>query len=89
MPRRNALPAVLRAAVLAAVSMFCASSFAQAWPAAKPLRVVVNFPPSGVADVIARAVAVPLGEALAQQVLVENRTGANGISGADAVAKSD
>ncbi len=87
MPRRNALPTVLRAAVLAA-AMFCAPSVAQPWPAAKPLRVVVNFPPGGAADVIARAVAVPLAEALAQQVLVENRTGANGMIGADAVAKS-
>ena len=88
MPRRNALPAVSRAAVLAAAAIFCAPSVAQTWPAAKPLRVVVNFPPGGAADVIARAVAVPLAEALAQQVLVENRTGANGMIGADAVAKS-
>jgi tripartite-type tricarboxylate transporter receptor subunit TctC len=60
---------------------------AQAWPA-KPLRIIVNFPPGGAADVIARAVAPGLGEAIGQQVVIENRPGAGGNIGADAVAKS-
>jgi tripartite-type tricarboxylate transporter receptor subunit TctC len=54
----------------------------------KPIRLVVNFPPGGAADVIGRAVAQHLGESLKQQVVVENRPGANGNIGADAVAKS-
>jgi tripartite-type tricarboxylate transporter receptor subunit TctC len=54
----------------------------------KPIRLVVNFPPGGAADVIGRAVAQQLGESLKQQVVVENRPGANGNIGADAVAKS-
>ncbi len=60
---------------------------AQSWPQ-KPIRVVVNFPPGGAADQIARAVAQPLGEALGQSVVVENRAGANGNIGGETVAKS-
>lgn len=60
---------------------------AQAWPS-KTIRIVVGFPPGGAADVIARAVAAALQETLAQSVVVENRTGANGNIAGDAVAKS-
>ena len=75
-------------ACLAALGLVLAGSApAQTWPA-KPLRVVVNFPPGGAADVIARAAAVPLGESLGQTMLIENRPGAGGNIGADAVAKS-
>ena len=73
-------------AALAACT-FGQAAHAQAWPA-KPLRVIVNFPPGGAADAIARAVAPGLGEALGQQVVIENRPGAGGNIGADAVAKS-
>ena len=58
-----------------------------AWPS-KPLRVVVNFPPGGAADQLARAIGLPLSEALGQPVVIENRAGANGNIGGEVVAKS-
>ncbi len=63
------------------------SAHAQNWPA-KPIKVIVNFPPGGAADQIARIVAQPLQEALGQPVVVENRGGSGGNIGGDAVAKS-
>jgi len=53
-----------------------------------PVRIVVPFPPSGNVDITARTVAPALGEALRQQVIVDNRAGAAGTIGSAAVAKS-
>jgi len=60
---------------------------AQDFPA-RPVRIVVPWPPSGNVDITARTVAPALGEALGQQVIVENRAGAAGTIGSAAVAKS-
>lgn len=81
--RRTAL-ALAAAGTAAAVAP---AAFAQAWPS-KPVKLIVNFPPGGAADVIGRALAQALGDALKQSFVVENRPGANGNLGADAVAKS-
>ena len=60
---------------------------AQAWPG-KTIRIVVPYTPGGSSDIIARAIAQPLSEALKQSVIVENKPGANGNTGTDLVAKS-
>jgi len=74
-------------AALALACAFSAASQAQTWPS-KPIKIVVNFPPGGAADQIARSVAQPLQTALGQTVVVENRAGSGGNIGGDAVAKS-
>lgn len=74
-------------ALLAGALVLPAAAQAQAWPS-KTIRIVVNFPPGGAADQIARSVAVPLQTALGQTVVVENRAGSGGNIGGDAVAKS-
>ena len=60
---------------------------AQSFPN-KPLRLVVPFPPGGPTDIVARPFAQMLSEAFGQQVIVDNRGGAGGSIGADAVAKA-
>ena len=65
----------------------CSSSFAQNFPA-KPIHIVVPFPPGGGTDVVARAVAPRMQELLGQPIVVENKAGAGGNIGTEFVAKS-
>ena len=62
-------------------------AFAQPYPA-KPVRLVVGWPPGGAADGVARPLSIKLGEALGRPVVVDNRGGATGTIGAAAVAKA-
>ena len=60
---------------------------AQPYPS-KPIRVIVPFPPGGAVDFYARVVQQPLSEVLGQSVVVENKAGASGMVGAEAVARA-
>ena len=71
----------------AATATFAPRAFAQAWPA-KPIRIIVPFPPGQSTDILARVMADQLTKALGQQVIAENRPGAGGSIGADAAAKA-
>ncbi|HXD51857.1 MAG TPA: tripartite tricarboxylate transporter substrate binding protein [Burkholderiales bacterium] len=64
------------------------TAFAQSAYPAKPVRIISIFAPGGGNDVICRLVAQQLTERLKQQVIVENRVGANGIVGSEAAARS-
>jgi tripartite-type tricarboxylate transporter receptor subunit TctC len=79
-----------RRTLLAALALPALASAqpAQPWPQRGPIRFVAGFPAGGLADTVARLFAGPLSEALGQQFVVENRTGAAGTIGADAVAKA-
>jgi tripartite-type tricarboxylate transporter receptor subunit TctC len=74
-------------AVLAGCAMCGHISAAESYPA-KPIRMVVGFPPGGFVDFTARVVSAPLSTAIGQQVVVENRGGAGGIVGTEIVARA-
>ncbi|MCC7487256.1 MAG: tripartite tricarboxylate transporter substrate binding protein [Burkholderiales bacterium] len=85
----RALAAPLAALVLGGLAALApaGTARAQAWPA-KPLRLVVPYPPSGSNDILSRVVAQGLTAVLGQSVVVDNRAGAGGMIGAENVAKS-
>jgi tripartite-type tricarboxylate transporter receptor subunit TctC len=67
--------------------VFAGQALAQPYPS-KPIRLVVGFPPGGAADFVSRALQEPLGRALGQPIVVENRPGAGSSIAAEHVAKS-
>ena len=76
---------VIRASAATSLACVGISVRAQPWPS-QALKIIVPFPPGGTSDVIARVMQNPLAELLKTTVIVENRTGANGMVGAGAVA---
>jgi len=79
MQRRNCLALILAATA--------GTAFAQGYPA-KPIKLLVPFAAGGTTDIIARAIADPLGKALGQAVVVDNRGGGGGIIGAQETARA-
>ena len=77
----------IRALAALVTTLAAACAFAQAYPT-KPIRVIVPFPPGGAVDFYARVVQPPLAELRGQQIVIENKVGASGMVGAEAVAKS-
>jgi tripartite-type tricarboxylate transporter receptor subunit TctC len=73
--------------VLFLAAAFSLNAAAQSWPA-KPVRIVAPFAPGGSADTLGRIVAQKLTESLKENFIVENRPGAGGVIGSEAVAKA-
>ncbi len=80
-PRRRQL-------LLATPALALASPAVAQGPSARPIRLIIPWAPGGTTDILGRIVAEPLGQALGQAVVVENRTGASGNIGSDVVAKA-
>jgi len=76
------------AALLAALPFAATPSFAAEKYPTKPIRLIVPYPPGGTTDLVARGIAVKLGEKYGQQVVIDNRGGASTIIGTDMMAKA-
>jgi tripartite-type tricarboxylate transporter receptor subunit TctC len=78
---------VVRLAVAGLLCSQAAGAFPQGYPH-KPIRLIAPFPPGGGIDLLARGIATPVAESLGQPVIVDNRPGAGGMTGAEMVAKA-
>lgn len=91
LPQAHAPNRTRRRILLASLGASCAAASGRAmaadWPQ-RPVRLIVPFPPGGSTDMAARVLAEQLGVALGQPVIVENKAGASGNIGADAVARA-
>jgi tripartite-type tricarboxylate transporter receptor subunit TctC len=85
--RLMTMPRLVLAGLLLSLTVAAAPAAAQGYPN-KPVRMIVAFPAGGPVDALARIFAQRLGGPLGQQVLVENRGGADGVIGAESVARA-
>ena len=83
----NPMIRMVRACLLGAAALAAVPLLAQDYPS-KPIKLVVPFPPGGAVDLYARTIQPELSKALGQPVIIDNRTGASGMIGADLVAKA-
>src|SRR5438270_5444756 len=77
----------MRFAVVFLLALGFSSAGAQSYPA-KPIRLIVPFPPAETMDLMSRLIAPKLSERLGQPVVIENRPGASGMLGLDLIAKA-
>ena len=87
-PRRYGLVALTLTGLSLAALPLAVRAADDAWPAAKPIRIIVPFAAGGTSDALARLLGQKLQESLKQTVIVDNKAGAGGVIGADAAAKS-
>ena len=85
---RRALRRLVLPRAAAAMTAVACGAAAQAWPA-RPIRLLVGFAPGGGTDIVARALAPKMSEALGQPVIIENRPGASGTIAAAEVARAN
>jgi tripartite-type tricarboxylate transporter receptor subunit TctC len=86
--RAHAVLALAVAVSTAALSLIGAPVLAQSTYPDKPVRLIVAYPPGGTSDIVGRALAAAMGVRLKQTFVVENKAGAGGMIGTDAVAKA-
>jgi len=87
MQRQQFIRTALRTAIGAAALAMAASGFAQTYPA-KPVRVVIPFPPGGTLDAVGRMLGQKLADQLGQPFVIENKPGASGVIGGETVARA-
>lgn len=85
---RKLAPSRFIAILLSLAALATASHVCAQWAPNRPVRLVIPFPPGGATDVIGRIVAQRLGERLGQQMVIDNRGGANAIIGSEIVARA-
>ena len=86
---KNKLTGVLLLAAISTGAVLAPQAIAQSGYPVKPIRLLVPFGPGGVGDITSRAVTQKLGEAMGQQIIIDNRPSAGGIVATETVAKSE